>query len=320
MAFYTTYILIQNFEAESKKLLFDEFSIKKIDNSNYDELKAVFKSICVYRFGQHFIERRYAKLPSLPEGGEDFSGLGRIPYDSEDLMLLLRLFKTGDLVFVAQIIKSPEGDHLGQYQYPMVYSKYRSPHHYKMSEEEIPVFNSFRMEAAKWPGWHSDWFKIARRNFLWGGTKEFHPVRGKERILDYMIALEASFVPEGDFVSRRLKERTAAILGGAEGEKSSFRKMLNESYGIRSALAHGDALLPEQTMILKEKRQKFEDGVRRLLRKILKNCPASENERQRYLNGLYDISDDERAEKIMSDFRAIKDAKIKDGLLKRLSG
>jgi hypothetical protein len=115
MAFHTTYILIRNFESESKELPFDEFSIKKIDNSNYDELKAIFKSIYVYRFGHHFIERRYTKLPSLPEGEEDLSGLGRIPYDSGDLMLLLRLFKAGDIVFVAQTIKRANGDCLSQY-------------------------------------------------------------------------------------------------------------------------------------------------------------------------------------------------------------
>jgi hypothetical protein len=73
-------------------------------------------------------------------------------------------------------------------------------------------------------------------------------------------------------------------------------------------------------MILNEKRLEFEDGVRRLLRKILENCPASEDDRRKYLSGLYDISDVERVEKIISDFGAIKDAKIKGELLKRLSG
>jgi hypothetical protein len=259
-------------------------------------------------------------VPSLPEGEKDYSGLGRIPEDSEDLMLLLRLFKTGGLVFVEQDIKQPLGNPLRQYEYPMVFSKFHSPHRYRMSEEEIPSFKAFYKEAPKWPGWGSEWFKIARRYFLWGGSKEFHPGRDNERILDYMIALEASFVPEGDFVSRRLRERGAAILGGSEDEKSNLRKMLNEFYGIRSALAHGDALSPEETMILKEKSQEFENGVRRLLTKILENCPASENERRRYLNGLYDISDKERAEKIISDFGAIKDTKIRNDLSKKLSG
>lgn len=57
-----------------------------------------------------------------------------------------------------------------------------------------------------------------------------------------------------------------------------------------------------------------------MLRKILENCPASEDERRRYLSGLYDISDVERAEKIISDFGAIKEIKIRSELLKKLSG
>ncbi len=317
---YTAYILIQNIETRSKQLVFSKFRIKEIDNSNWGKCKELFKPVFVKRVGQHFIERRYKEVPSLPQGEEDFSGLGRIPYDSEDLMLLLRLFKVGDIVYAAGAVETPEGKLLSQYQYPMVFSQYHSQYHYKMTEEEIPAFDGFFEQAPRWEGWYSEWFKIARRYFLWGGSKEFHPGRDNERILDYMIALEALFVLEGDFVSRRLRERAAAIYEGSEDEKSSLKKMLNEFYGIRSALAHGDALSPEQTMVLKEKRLEFEDGVRRLLRKILENCPASEDGRRRYLSGLYDISDVERAEKIISDFGAIKDAKIKGELLKRLSG
>jgi hypothetical protein len=315
MGFYTAYILIQNVESKSKELVFDKFRIKRIDNSNLDECKEIFRPFLVARVGQHFIERQYKEVPRLPEGEEDFSGLGRIPDDSDDLMLLLRLFKVGNIVFMAQVIKTPSGDLLSQYRYPMAFSSHRSPSHYKMSDDEIPVFDKFFGQAPRWSGWHSEWFKIARRYFLWGGSKEFHPGRDNERILDYMIALEASFVPEGDFVSRRLRERMATILGGSEDKKSSFRKMMNEFYGIRSSIAHGDALSPEQTVILERKGEEFEDGVRRLLRKILENCPAREDERRRYLSRLYDISDVERGEKIISDFNAIKDNKIRNDLL-----
>lgn len=319
MGFFTAYILIQNFESKSKELVFEKFRIQRIDNSNWDKCKEVFRPVSVKRYGQHFIERRYKKVPNLPKGEEDISGLGRIPYDSEDLMLLLRLFRTGDIVFIAQAIKTSEGDVLSQYQYPMAFSEYHSPYHYKMSEDDAQTFNVFHKETPKRPGWSSQWFKIARRYFLWGGSKEFHPGRDNERILDYMIALEALFVHEADFVSRRLRERAVAILGGSEVEKSSLRRMLNEFYGIRSTLAHGDALSPEQIMILEKKRLDFEDGVRRLMRKALENCPPSEDERRRYLSGLYEISDVERAEKIISDFRAIKESKIRRELLKKLS-
>lgn len=320
MGLYTTYILIQNFETKSKDLIFDKFRISRIDNSNWEKYKAMFRPVFVKRVGQHFIERQYEEVPKLLKDEEDTSGLGRIPYDSEDLMLLLRLFRAGDIVFIDQAIETSEGDLLSQYQYPMAFSEYHSPYHYRMSEEDVTTFNVFYAKVPKWPGWGSEWFKIARRYFLWGGSKEFHPGRDNERVLDYMIALEASFVPEGDFVSRRLRERGTAILEGSKDEKSSLRKMLNQFYGIRSALAHGDALSPQQTMILEKKRPDFEDGVRRLIRKILESCPAREGERRKYLSGLYDISGAERAEKIISDFGAIKEKQIRSDLLKKLSG
>jgi hypothetical protein len=320
MGFYTAYILIQNFETKPKELVFNKFRIVRVDNNNWGECKEIFRPVFVKRVGQHFIERRYKEVLKLPKDEEDVSGLGLIPYNSEDLMVLLRLFRTGDIVFIAQAITTSEGDVLSQYQYPMAFSEYHSPYHYKMSEDDAQTFNVFHKEAPKRPGWSSEWFKIARRYFLWGGSKEFHPGRDNERVLDYMISLEALFVPEADFVSRRLRERAAAIHGGTEDEKSRLKKMLNEFYGIRSALAHGNALSPEQIMILENKRLDFEDGVRRLIRKVLENCPASENERRRYLNGLYDISDKERAEKIISEFGAIRETKIRSELLKKLSG
>lgn len=60
MASYTVYILLQNFEAETKKLVFDKFSITKIDGSNLAGIQRIFDDIRVNRM-QHFIERQYDK-------------------------------------------------------------------------------------------------------------------------------------------------------------------------------------------------------------------------------------------------------------------
>ena len=292
---YTAYILIQNVELKSSKLLFDKFSIRRIDNSNWEQLKDIFKLNAVKKVGQCFIERRYDKLARPPKDSIDDSGLGRIPYDSEDLMVLMRLFKGGDIVFVAQAFRTPISDTLSQYPYPRAFSSYRSSFHYKMSEVEIPLFNEFFKEVRKWPGWNSSWFKIARRYFLWGGSKEFRPGRDNERILDYMIALEASYVFEMDFVSRRLRERTAGILGGTEKEQSGFRKRINDFYGIRSTLSHGSPLSSRQVGIIKKESLLFEQDVRQLLKSILRNCLSDENKRREHPRELYDISDHERA-------------------------
>ena len=310
MGSYTVYILMQNFESPLNKLVFDEFNITKIDMENIEKLKNVFLGMFVYS-GQHFIKRRYDKLPELDK---DDSGLGRIPDDSEDLMLLLRLFKPGNLVFVAQVVQVPEGEFLRQYPYPMAFSTYRSPFHYRMSVEEVGLFNEFFREAPKWPGWNAPWFQVVRRYFLWGGSKEFHPGRDNERVLDYMIALEAAFVFEGDFVSRRLRERAAAILG----ETKLLKNRIKEFYDIRSAIAHGNVLSAKQISLLRENGRLFEDDIRKLLKETLKNCQTDDAPRRKYLRRLYDISDSGRAEKIISDFRPIKNLEIKNDLLKTL--
>lgn len=233
-------------------------------------------------------------------------------------MLLLRLFKARDIVFVAQVVRTQDNI-FRQYKYPMAFSNYHSRSLYEMSEPEIPKFNEFFTEATKWPGWNAPWFNnVARRYFLWGGSKEFYPGRDNERILDYMIALEAAFVPEGDFVSRRLRERTAAILGGTEGERSIFIERIKNFYNIRSTFAHGNLLSNEQIKFLEENSFLFENDVRKLLREILKNCPSNDDARREYLCQLYDVSDKQRAEKIFSDFKAIKNVAIRNKLLDKL--
>jgi hypothetical protein len=65
MGFFTTYILIQNFETESKDLVFNKFRIIRIDNSNWDKCKEIFRPVSAKRVGQHLIERRYKEVPKM---------------------------------------------------------------------------------------------------------------------------------------------------------------------------------------------------------------------------------------------------------------
>jgi hypothetical protein len=320
MAPYIAYILIKNFESTSKKLGFDKFSIIRVDSRNWEEIKKIFSPIPVYKTGQHYIERRYEKVPPLYSDADDVSGFGRIPYYSEDLMFLLRLYKVGDIVFEAQVIKDPDNNISHQYQYPVAFSNYHSPCHYKMSEEDVIKFNKFLEEVSECPGWNSECFKITRRYFLWGGSKEFFPGRDNERILDYMIALEAAFVPETDFVTRRLRERTAAILSRKDKEKSIFKKRIDNFYRIRSFLAHGNPLSSKQIKILEEESSFFENDIRQLLRHILKAFPPNKNGRKEYLCKLGDISDEEKGDKIIEDFRRIKDKAVRKKAIKSVSG
>ena len=84
---------------------------------------------------------------------------------------------------------------------------------YKINLEEWPDFDAFASEMMLQKNWSSNWFKTARRFFLYGGGKEFNPAHDQlDRIVDYMTALEATLVPESDFVGSLLRERAVKLM------------------------------------------------------------------------------------------------------------
>ncbi len=73
--------------------------------SNWEQVKQKFPGCHVYHDGSHYyIQRNYKDVPPRPD---DCIGLGNIPYESEDLMLLLRLYKPENISFLAQVIHTP---------------------------------------------------------------------------------------------------------------------------------------------------------------------------------------------------------------------
>jgi hypothetical protein len=113
---------------------------------------------------------------------------------------------------------------------------------------------------------------VARRYFLYGGAKEFNcyaerqsgiEINEIDRIVDYMIALEAALVPEKDFVGRRLRERATCLLCKDPGDAEATKKLLRELYDVRSTIAHGSPLSDEKRDFLQRGRGDFENVVRR---------------------------------------------------------
>ena len=169
---------------------------------------------------------------------------------------------------------------------------------------------------------------VARRYFLYGGAKEFNcyverqsGIENNEvdRIVDYMIALEAALVPERDFVGRRLRERAACLVCRDPGESETTRKLLRELYDVRSTIAHGSPLKDEQRQFLETRGEDFEDIVRRILLEGLCNLPAGEEQRKAALGKPWDVSDDDRAQKLFEDFAKIQNPREKSLLLQHLS-
>jgi hypothetical protein len=313
-------ILLENFDSGGSVLKFSDFQIFQVTSSNWDEVKEWFRPTFVSRQGTDYILHKIA--PILPHGN-DIVGLGGLPYESEDLMLLLRLFRVGDLRFNAQIFRNAEGELLRQFAYPPVISEGPSSQKYKFGASDIPNFEAFAKQMRSGPGWSSSWFRVARRYFLWGGSKEFNCVRDHpatwelERVLDYMVALEATLVPEKDFVSRRLRERGASILTTDLAEREVIRKRLRDFYEIRSRLAHGDGANGSMQATLGGMGE-FERDIRGILAYGLSHFPADSEERNAALRAHFDIDDTDRARKVCDDFHHIKDEGAKESLVAHL--
>jgi hypothetical protein len=208
----------------------------------------------------------------------------------------------GDVVFFDHTLQQPSGQTLSKYPERII-SDYFSTSHYVLSQSDLEDWNRFAQRLMGKPAWNSTWFGIARRFFLYGGSKEFNADYDQvDRIIDYMIALEAVLVPEGDggFLKRRVQKRGNALCPEAS------EMLLGKFYDIRSTIAHGSALGIEHRETLRNM-QAFEAAVRKILATSLSEVPASEDGRKAKLVSLYDPSDAEREQKAIEDFeRTVK--------------
>jgi hypothetical protein len=244
------------------------------------------------------------------------------------MLLLLRLFRPGDLVFVAvQIEKMRHGELRRSPLKP-----YRvisgiggnSTRQFVLRKAEVSAWEEFASTLRSSASWSSPWFEVARRYFLYGSSDEFNANFPSEvdRVASYTAYIEAALVPESDFVSRRLRERAVGILDLGGDSAGEMKKMLNDIYAIRSTLVHGSPLSEDQMSLLRDRDfwWKFEELVRSLLVASLKKVPSDEPSRRAFLASLYDPDDSVRAERVSEEFRAIKDRNVRRGLLSTLDG
>jgi hypothetical protein len=269
-------------------------------------------------FEDCLIEREYASIPAKAEA---YSGFGSIPDDAEDLLLLLRLFSPGDLAFVSLVMQKPDSEPLTQFPYRVINDLVSAPstRPFTINRSDISKWEEFAVSMKASSAWNSNWFEVSRRSFLYGGSTEFNANFTSEvdRVMDYTTALEAALVPESDFVSRRLKERAVKILDLSEDAARPNKKLLNEFYGIRSTLVHGGSLSDDQLAALRDRDRwlRFEQIVRDLLIAAVLKVPAEDQGRRSYLAQLFDPDAKVRSEKLVEDFKAIKDMQARRSLL-----
>jgi len=307
-----SFVLVKNLRSNSEELNFAGFKFMKIGSSwDYDLKRAqqLFpKAWPLYK--DWVYEKGYKDNDESEE---------RIPFDVEDTLLLLRLFKPGDLVFLHLCFENASGELFSQLPY-RVMAYIHTTHMYNIQSEECPEFDTFANEIRSNKNWTSTWFQTARRFFLYGGGKEYNPRHNYvDRVVDYMIALEAILVPERDgFIGRRLRERAVSLLRHHNIDRDHTKGLLRDFYNVRSAVVHGSDISPFKTGVLKRNIE-FETVVRKIIIEALKVLPENDNDRVAYLKQLCDVSDQDRADKVFSDFCSIKCDTIKRKCSDRIS-
>src|SRR5580704_16675313 len=91
-------VLIRNLDSKAKNLDFGEFNISAV-GPGFKGAREVFSSLDVNE-DDWVLEKTYAELPPGVPG----SPVGGIPDDIEEILLLLRLRKVGDISFIRQAI------------------------------------------------------------------------------------------------------------------------------------------------------------------------------------------------------------------------
>jgi hypothetical protein len=303
-----SFALVKKLNSNSEELIFKYFRLSKIrngDSCGLREAQRLFPKTWV-SYGDWIYRRQY----------DDAVDLDKIFFDVEDALLLLRLFKTGDLFFVQPCIEKPGGNLSCQLPYPAMVST-TTTQRYKFDIEKCTVFDAFASEILSQKNWSSNWFKIARRFFLFGGGKECNPTNNQlDRIVDYMTVLESILVPESDFVGRRLRERAVKLVNVSE--VSAQKRLLRDFYDIRSSIVHGSKLNPNHMDALKNIGY-FETIVRNVIVSALKTIPSSYDDRKNFLEQLFPICDQTRAEQVFYQFCTIKGDSEKVNCFKRIS-
>jgi len=303
------FVLVKNLRSNSRILKFSDFKLWKVGSDrSLKETQQLFpKRYPLYE--DYVFEKSYEDKDSE-----------RIPFDIEDTLLLFRLFGTGDIFFTNPQIEDPNGDRYGQATYPVMVYNNVTHSKYRIETNDCQRFDTFVSNLLSMPNWSSHWFKIARRFFLYGGGKEYNPIHNLvDRVVDYMIVLEAILVPEKDFVGRRLRERAVSLLIAHKINPDDTKRLLRDFYNVRSTIVHGGDMSVFKNNVL-NRIIDFETIVRKIIIEALRVFPNG-NERRVYLKRHFDICDKDRSLKVYNDFCSIKKeaekANCRDLILKR---
>jgi hypothetical protein len=312
-------VLIRNFQSNAERLDFGDFTISKVASHSEH-----FQNVFLFRDVQPddwLLEKPYAEMPP----GLDGSTVGGVPDDIEDLLLLFRLYKHGEIAFIRLAVDNPKAGIIVQTYRAMNDLNSNALPKYDLQAEEYATWKTFVNDLQQRQAWTSDWFGMARRFFLLGGAKQFNPIRNDiDRMVDYATALEAVLVPdEDDFITSRMSHRAAVLLlmtpeklainpePDDQARTKPVVEFMRMFYKVRSRIVHGDRLDDSQRDWLSNHSVEIERRVRDILAAAIRFLPSGEQERGEKLAELYAPTDEERGRFALDKFRKIQTDEVR---------
>jgi len=303
-------VLVRNIEEHSADLDTSEFRLRQV-GLRFEELREIFASVDVDP--DHWIfEKPYPQVPPTPPGAKFDAAIQAIQNDVEENLLLLRLYRIGDISFIKHVIILPDSTPYAQApSRSMNDLNSRSPLRFKIEANDGTLWKEFADRIRQAHSWKSAWFGTAQRFFLSGGAKRFNPEGDEvDRVADYCTALEAALVPEKDYNTRRISNRAAALVASHDPEqKESALNLVKKLYEIRSRIVHGDRIAERDRTWLLNNSREIEVRVREILRAALLQLPP-QDDRRGTLAELYDVTDHDRGQFIIENLKKIKTAEV----------
>lgn len=132
-----------------------------------------------------------------------------------------------------------------------------------------------------------------------------------------MVALEAILSTDKDYLRRQLSERGTRILNPEDTEACS--RLIRRFYDLRSTIAHGGQLSEPNKRYVRDHRNDFETLVRKILIAALRTLPSDDGRKKARLAELFDVSDEDLANKVEEIFRHISSDDEKQRIIARLN-
>lgn len=278
-------ISVNNFKTEDKELDFGDFKLISVGQGPQ---AAEWKR----RLGCKVVPRNILikEFPNYRVRDDDISGFDGIRDSIQDLLLVFRLFKVGDIMFGDFLIEDIEGNDSWYNKYSLAK---RSFFKYDFGQDEIESFNNFRDNITNKDGYRNKFYKFSLNHFMSGVDKRFsYKIENLERIVDYVVALESLFLIDNKpyFLRHTIAERIPRLL-----KDNSVGKIVKYMYDERSDILHGNNIdLPKNKRSKKIEKIKdnmwaSEELMRNIFKKLFDFNFSKKEDIVKFMEQLYDV-------------------------------